>query len=288
MFFCMNVNYIDKAEILVEAMPYIGKFQNKTFVIKYGGSLIDDYAKNKSIIQDICFLKTVGINVIVVHGGGKEINKTLSLYGIEPKFIYGVRYTDDKTLEIAEKVLSGKINKQIVFEIQQHNINAVGISGKDGFLAKATQKSKNLGKVGKITNIKTDILQTLLKNNYIPVISPICYGENGESFNVNADEMAVEIAKAICAEKLIFLSNIDGIFKDINDKNSLMSKIKISEIDDLIKKQYIKDGMIPKIKSCQDAVKSGINSVHIINGEIKHSLLLEIYTDKGIGSLIEK
>ena len=127
-----------------------------------------------------------------------------------------------------------------------------------------------------------------MKNNYIPVISPICYGENGESFNVNADEMAVEIAKAICAEKLIFLSNIDGIFKDINDKNSLMSKIKISEIDDLIKKQYIKDGMIPKIKSCQDAVKSGINSVHIINGEIKHSLLLEIYTDKGIGSLIEK
>ena len=284
----MNVNYIDKAEILVEAMPYIGKFQNKTFVIKYGGSLIDDAVKNKSIIQDICFLKTVGINVIIVHGGGKEINKTLSLYGIEPKFIDGVRYTDDTTLEIAEKVLSGKINKKIVFEIQKHNINAVGISGKDGFLAKAEQKSKNLGKVGRIVNIKIDILQTLLKNNYIPVISPICYGENGESFNVNADEMAVEIAKAICAEKLIFLSNIDGIFKDINDKNSLMSKIKISEIDDLIKKQYIKDGMIPKIKSCQDAVKSGINSVHIINGEIKHSLLLEIYTDKGIGSLIEK
>lgn len=284
----MNVNYIDKTDILVEAMPYIGKFQNKIFVIKYGGSLIDDEVKNKSIVQDICFLKTVGINVIVVHGGGKEINKTLNLYGIEPKFIDGIRYTDNKTLEIAEKVLSGKINKQIVFEIQQHGINAIGVSGKDEFLAKATQKSKTLGKVGKIINIKKDILQTLLQNNYIPVISPICYGDNCESFNVNADEMAVEIAKSICAEKLIFLSNIDGIFKDINDKNSLISKIKISEIDDLIKKQYIKDGMIPKIRSCEDAVKSGIKSVHIINGETKHSLLLEIYTNKGIGSLIEK
>ena len=280
--------YIKKAEILVEAMPYINKFNGKTVVIKYGGSAMTDPKLRQSVIGDIAYLKAVGINPVVVHGGGPEINKALKIEGIEPEFKNGLRVTDDKTVQTVEKVLSGAVNKAIVSDFQKHNTLAVGISGKDGLLIEALKSSDDIGYVGEIFKINPKIIQTLTDSSFVPVISPIGTNKSGETFNINADHAAVEIAIALKATKLVFLTDTDGVRKDENDPSTLLSKITPSDIESMIKDKCITGGMIPKVKSCAKAIQSGVKSVHIINGKINHSLLLEIYTNDGIGTIIEE
>lgn len=280
--------YIKKAETLVEAMPYINKFNGKTVVIKYGGNAMTDSLLRESVIGDIAYLKAVGINPVVVHGGGPAINKALKVEGIEPEFKNGLRVTDKKTVQTVEKVLSGGVNKEIVSDFQKHNTAAVGISGKDGCLIEALKSTDDIGYVGEIYKVNPKIIQTLIDSSFVPVISPIGTNENGETFNINADHAAVEIAIALNATKLVFLTDTDGVRKDEDDPSSLLSKITPSEIETLIKEKCITGGMIPKVKSCIKAVQSGVKSVHIINGKIKHSLLLEIYTNDGIGTIIEE
>ncbi len=280
--------YIQKAEILTEAMPYINKFNGKTVVIKYGGSAMTDEALKHSVIGDIAYLKAVGINPVVVHGGGPAINEALNAAGIEPQFKNGLRITDKKTVKTAEEVLSGFVNKSIVSEFQKHNTKAVGISGKDGLLLEALKSPDDIGYVGEIFRVNPKIIETLTDASFIPVISPIGTDENGETYNINADHAAVEIAIALKANKLVFLTDIDGVRKDENDENSLLSTLTPAQIEAMIKDKSIKGGMVPKVKSCARAIKSGVKSVHIINGKIKHSMLLEIYTRDGIGTVIEE
>lgn len=285
----MNLQkYIDKAETLVEAMPYINKFNGQTVVIKYGGSAMTDEQIKNSVIGDIAYLKAVGINPVVVHGGGPAINKALKTAGIEPEFKNGLRVTDKQTVITVEEVLSGMVNKSIVSDFQKHNTKAVGISGKDGMLLEALKSPDDIGYVGEIFRVNPQIVQTLINSSFIPVISPIGTDENGETYNINADHAAVEIAIALKANKHVFMTDIDGVRQDAENPDTLLSKITPSEIDKMIKDKIISGGMIPKVKSCARAIKSGVKSVHIINGKIKHSLLLEIYTHDGIGTLIEE
>lgn len=282
--------YIEKASILIEAMPYINKFHGKTVVIKYGGSAMTDENIKYSVIGDIAFMKMVGINPVIVHGGGPEINEALKNAGIEPKFIDGLRVTDKETMQIAEAVLSGKINKSIVSEFQKHDTKAVGISGKDGLLIEAEKKLQNgqdIGYVGNITNVNTKILESLIQNDFVPVISPIGTDKDANTYNINADVAAVEIAIALNASKLVFLTDIEGVRKDADDENSLISKLVPSSARELIENGSIKGGMIPKTQCCIKAVENGVESVHIINGKILHSILLEIYTKDGIGTVME-
>ena len=280
--------YIKKAETLVEAMPYINKFNGKTVVIKYGGSAMTDEELKHSVIGDIAYLKAVGINPVVVHGGGPAINKALKQAGIEPQFKNGLRVTDKQTVETAEEVLSGLVNKSIVSEFQKHNTKAVGISGKDGLLIEALKSPDDIGFVGEIFRVNPKVINALTEASFIPVISPIGTDENGETYNINADHAAVEIAIALKASKLVFMTDIDGVRQDENDATTLLSKITPNEIEKMIKEKSITGGMVPKVKSCARTIKSGVNSVHIINGKIKHSLLLEIYTNDGIGTVIEE
>lgn len=280
--------YIKKAETLVEAMPYINKFNGQTVVIKYGGSAMTDESIKYSVIGDIAYLKAVGINPVVVHGGGPAINAALKTAGIEPEFKNGLRVTDEKTVKTVEEVLSGMVNKSIVSDFQKHDTKAVGISGKDGFLIEALKSPDDIGFVGEIFRINPKIVQTLIDASFIPVISPIGTDENGETYNINADHAAVEIAIALNANKLVFMTDTDGVRKEENNPESLLSKITPPEIEAMIKDKSIKGGMIPKVKSCARAIKSGVKSVHIINGKIKHSLLLEIYTHDGVGTVIEE
>ena len=283
--------YIEKAGILIEAMPYINKFHGKTVVIKYGGSAMTDSDIKNSVIGDIAFMKMVGINPVIVHGGGPEINAALKLNNIEPVFIDGLRVTDEKTMEIVEEVLSGKINKSIVSEFQKHNTKAVGISGKDGLLIEAVQKrpnGNNIGYVGDITNVNTKIVKSLIENDFIPVISPVGSDKDANTYNINADIAAVELAIALKAPKLVFLTDIEGVRKNAEDENSLISKLTPKAANILIETGAITGGMIPKVQCCIKAIKEGVESVHIINGKILHSILLEIYTKDGIGTVIEE
>ena len=282
--------YIEKASILIEAMPYINKFHGKTVVIKYGGSAMTDENIKHSLIGDIAFMKMVGINPVIVHGGGPEINEALKNAGIEPKFIDGLRVTDKETMQIAEAVLSGKINKSIVSEFQKHDTKAVGISGKDGLLIEAEKKLQNgqdIGYVGNITNINTKIVESLIQNDFVPVISPVGTDKAANTYNINADIAAVEIAIALNASKLVFLTDIEGVRKNAEDETSLISKLTPTTAKELINDGSIKGGMIPKTQCCIKAVENGVESVHIINGKILHSILLEIYTKDGIGTVME-
>lgn len=272
-------------------MPYINKFKGKTVVIKYGGSVMLDEKIKYSIIGDIVFMKMIGINPIIVHGGGPAINDALKLVNIEPKFQNGIRVTDKNTIKIVESVLFGTINKSIVSTFEKYNVKAIGISGKDNFLieaAKKTLNNKDIGYVGDITRINTQIIENLIANGFIPVISPIGTDSNANTYNINADHAALEIAIALKAAKLIFLTDIEGIRKNLNDPSTLISKISPKEIENLIVDGSISNGMIPKVECCIKAIQSGINSVHIISGKIQHSILLEIYKKNIIGTVIEK
>ncbi|WP_324843340.1 acetylglutamate kinase [Helicobacter aurati] len=279
----------EKAAILIEALPYIQLFRGKMVVIKYGGSAMDNEELKKSLIRDIALLKSVGFRPIIVHGGGKEIDKWLKIAGIERKFQDGLRITDEPTMEIAEMVLN-KIGKEIVGLLSEFGIHSCGLSGKDGHMLQVLPKDKEkLGFVGEITKVDSLLIDSILQHDFIPVISPIGIGNvNGksQSYNINADDVACAVAESMRAEKLVFLSDIDGVYSDYANKNSLISELRISEIEELITNGNISEGMIPKIRNCIQAVRGGVSRVHILNGRIRHCLLLEFFTQKGIGTAI--
>lgn len=285
------IDVITKAGILTEALPYIKKFSGITVVIKYGGAALVNEDIKTTLIKDIALMKYVGFKPVVVHGGGKDINKALEAVGIEPKFKDGLRVTDEPTMEIVQQVLAGKINKNLATELCLHGINAVGICGKDaGFMKvkKAMPKGMDIGLVGDVTEVNTDLINTLIDNDFVPVISSIGVDEEGNSYNVNADYAAVAVAGALKAEKLVFVTDVAGIMRDVNDPESVISTIKVDEVNALIDDGTISGGMLPKVQCCMAGVEAGVNNVHILDGRIAHCLILEIFTNKGIGTLIEK
>lgn len=284
---------IKKAGVLLEALPYMQSFIGKTVVIKFGGNVMDDPKMNLSILNDILFLKQIGINIVLVHGGGPAINEMLTKLEIESKFINGNRVTDAKTMEVVEMVLSGKINKELVGNINKLGGKAAGVSGKDGNLILAEKKfmvvdgeEVDLGLVGKVKKINPEIIETLDKAGYIPVISPVAVDEEGNAYNINADYAAGEIAGALNADKFILLTNVKGVMRDVNDPSSLYSKLYYNEVHKLINGGIIVGGMLPKVEACMVAINAGVSRAHILDGRIKHSLLLEIFTDEGIGTMI--
>lgn len=282
--------YLEKAEVLIEALPYIQRFNRRIIIVKYGGSAMVDEELKKHVIQDVTLLKLVGFKPIIVHGGGKEISRWVSKVGMEPKFINGLRVTDEDTMEIVEMVLN-KVNKSLVQHVQELGVKAVGISGKDGGLLKVEKKysdGKDIGFVGEVTGVNPKILHDLLEKDFLPIVCPIGMDDEFNTYNINADDAACAIAKAVGAEKLAFLTDIEGLYKDINDKDSFISRITATQAEELINSGCIGGGMLPKLNNCTDAVKEGVNKVHILDGRIPHCLLLEIFTNEGIGTAIVK
>ena len=280
--------YLDKAEVLIEALPYIQRFNRKIIVVKYGGSAMVDEELKARVIQDVTLLKLVGFKPIIVHGGGKEISKWVGKVGMEPQFINGLRVTDAETMELAEMVL-GKVNKSLVQLVEQLGVRAIGISGKDGGLLKVDKKladGEDIGFVGDVKEVNADIIYDLLEKDFLPIIFPVGYDDEFATYNINADDAACAIAEAVHAEKLAFLSDIEGVYKDKDDPSSLISELHVDEAQKLIDDGYVGGGMIPKLKNCIDAIEEGVNRVHILDGRIPHSLLLEIFTNKGIGTAI--
>lgn len=284
---------------ILEILPYIKEFSNKTILIKYSGSVMNDEHLKELAMLDITLLKYVGIKPVIIHGGGIEISETMEKIGKEPEFVDGLRVTDGETMDIVEMVLGGKVNKRIVSSLNRNGCPAVGITGKDANTIKAIPKKPiektdtkgnlmqfSLGFVGEVQEINTQLIDLLIQNNYVPVIAPIGVCPDGYSLNVNADVVAFNIASKLKVEKLIFISDVDGVMKDINDSSSLIRTVNALKAKELIKSGVIKKGMIPKIDSCINALKSGVKKVHIINGNYEHSLLLEIFTNEGIGTEI--
>jgi len=283
--------YIDKTKILIEALPYIKCFSGKTVVVKYGGSAMLNDELKKSVLQDIVLMKLVGMSPVIVHGGGAEINKMLKQIDKQPEFINGLRVTDEETMEVVEMVLSGKVNKDIVMNIQGQGFNAAGISGKDGNILKARKKlinGQDAGFIGEIVEVDTNLIKILIQNDFIPVIAPTATGEDGNTYNINADYAASAIAGVLEAEKLVFLTDIAGVLRDTNDDKSIISNMTVSEAKKLIKDGVISGGMIPKVDCCIEGVEKGVKTVHILDGRVEHSLLLEIFTDTGIGTMINR
>src|SRR3989338_2225480 len=285
--------FIGKAEVLMEALRYIRRFYGKTFVIKYGGNAMVDEELKTSFAQDVVLLKYVGINPVVVHGGGPQIDQTLEKMGIARQFVRGMRVTDQETMDIVEMVLVGKINKEIVNLINQHGGMAVGLSGKDGNLIQARKMSLtvaadgelpeiiDIGQVGEIVGINPTVINSLDENKFIPVIAPVGVGEHGETYNINADLVAGQVAEALGAEKLILLTDVEGV-KD--KKGELLSTLKINQARKLIQEGIVGEGMIPKVECCIEALKGGVGKTHIIDGRVKHAVLLEIFTKEGVGT----
>lgn len=279
---------IMKAQTLIEALPYIQKFNNKKVVVKYGGSAMLDPELQLNVIKDVALLKLVGMQPIIVHGGGKEISKWVGLLGHESKFVEGLRVTDEETMEVAEMVLN-KVNKNLVQMLEQLGVKAAGICGKDGDTLKVEKKLANgqdIGYVGTITEVNTGLIDTLIANDFIPVIAPIGMDENYHAYNINADDAACAVARAVGAEKLAFLTDIEGVYRDPSDKSTLISILTLENADKLIGEGFIGGGMLPKLKNCIDAVKNGVSRVHILDGRMEHCLLLEFFTNKGIGTAI--
>ena len=279
---------LEKAQVLIEALPYIQRFNRKIIVVKYGGSAMVDEELKKQVIQDVTLLKLVGFKPIIVHGGGKEISKWVEKSGMEPVFINGLRKTDEATMEIAEMVLN-KVNKSLVKLVQELGVQAVGISGKDGGLLTVEKKLSNgqdIGFVGEITEVNPKILYDLLEKDFLPIVCPIGMDQEFNTYNINADDAACAIARAVEAEKLAFLTDIEGVYKDKDDPETLISELTVSEARELIGDGFIGGGMLPKLNNCIDAIENGVSRVHILDGRIAHCLLLEIFTNKGIGTAI--
>lgn len=278
--------YIEKAKVLLEALPYIQKFSGKTIVVKYGGAAMENDELQRSVAIDIVLLKFVGINPVLIHGGGKEITSWLEKLQIETEFIDGLRKTSKEAMEVTEMVLTGKVNKAIVGLINNAGGKAIGLSGKDGnmILGEKINETK-LGHAGKVTKIDPNPILATIEKGYIPVISTIAVDKNNETLNINADYVAADIAVALKAEKLIYLSNVEGI---LNEKKEIIKQIVVDDVNDLIKKGVVSGGMIPKVNSCTESLEKGVNNVHIISGEIPHSLLLELFTDYGVGTMIKE
>ncbi len=279
---------ITSAKVLIEALPYIQKFCNKTVVIKYGGNAMINETLKKAVMKDVVLLSLVGIKVVLVHGGGPEISNMLDVMGKESKFIDGLRYTDGETAEVAAMVLAGKVNKGLVSLIQQHNGKAIGLCGLDGGMLQVEkmQGEVDLGYVGDITKVDISPITMALKNGFVPVVATIGADKDGQTFNINADTAAAAIAGALKAEKLIFVSDIRGVLMEKDDEDSLIARIPVEEVPKLIEAGIISDGMIPKIQSCVDGIKNGIKEAVIIDGRIEHSILLELFSDEGIGTLL--
>lgn len=279
---------LGKAEVLIEALPYIQRFNRKIIVVKYGGSAMSNVELQKNVIKDVALLKLVGFKPIIVHGGGKEISRWVGKVGKEAKFLNGLRVTDDETMEIAEMVLN-KVNKSLVTMVEELGVKAVGISGKDGGLLQVDKKyvdGQDIGYVGDIKQVNPKVLYDLLEKDFLPIVAPIGLDENFQTYNINADDAACAIAKAVNAEKLAFLTDIEGLYRDINDKSSFISRLTADQAEELIAQGCIGGGMLPKLGNCTSAVKNGVNRVHILDGRIPHCLLLEIFTNEGIGTAI--
>ena len=277
-----------KAEVLIEALPYIQKFNRKIIVVKYGGSAMSNEELQRNVIKDVTLLKLVGFKPIIVHGGGKEISRWVGKVGKEAQFVNGLRVTDDETMEIAEMVL-GRVNKRLVTMVEELGVKAIGLSGKDGQMLQVEKKyseGQDIGYVGNITSVNPKVLFDLLEKGYLPIISPIGLDDNFATYNINADDAACAIAKAVGADKLVFLTDIEGLYKDINDKKSFISRITAADADKLIEEGFIGGGMLPKLNNCTSAVKNSVNRVHILDGRIPHCLLLEIFTNEGVGTAI--
>jgi acetylglutamate kinase len=281
---------LKKAEVLIEALPYIQKFNRKIIVVKYGGSAMSNEELQKNVIKDVTLLKLVGFKPIIVHGGGKEISRWVGKVGKEARFVNGLRVTDDETMEIAEMVL-GKVNKSLVSMVQELGVSAVGVSGKDGGLLNVEKKyadGQDIGYVGNIKEVNPKILYDLLEKDFLPIVAPIGLDDGFQTYNINADDAACAIAKAVGADKLVFLTDIEGLYRDIEDKSSFISRITASDADALIGDGIIGGGMLPKLNNCTSAIKNGVNRVHILDGRIPHCLLLEIFTNSGVGTAIVK
>lgn len=279
---------LGKAEVLIEALPYIQKFNRKIIVVKYGGSAMSNEELQKNVIKDVTLLKLVGFKPIIVHGGGKEISRWVGKVGKEAKFVNGLRVTDEETMEIAEMVLN-KVNKNLVRMVEELGVKAVGISGKDARLLQCDKKYSNgedIGFVGDIKKVDPQVLYDLLEKDFLPIVAPIGLDDEFNTYNINADDAACAIAKAVGADKLVFLTDIEGLYKDINDKSSFISRLTASQADELIASGCIGGGMLPKLNNCTAAIKEGVSRVHILDGRIAHCLLLEIFTNQGIGTSI--
>ena len=284
----VNQKYLDKAEVLIEALPYIQRFNRKIVVVKYGGSAMVDSELKKNVIEDVVLLKLVGFKPIIVHGGGKEISRWVEKVGMEPHFVNGLRVTDAETMEMAEMVLN-KVNKELVSLVQSLGVKAVGVSGKDGGMLQVEKKlsgGEDIGFVGQIQKVSPKLLEDLLEKDFLPIICPIGMDEHFQTYNINADDAACAIASAMKAEKLAFLTDIEGVYRDSSDPESLISELHVHEAHDLIAQGNVGGGMIPKLNNCIQAIHEGVNRVHILDGRIPHSLLLEIFTNKGIGTAI--
>lgn len=281
-----NIENQDRANVLVQALPYIQKYYNKTVVIKYGGNAMINEELKDAVMTDIVLLSLVGINVVLVHGGGPEINDMLKKIGKESKFVNGLRYTDEETVDIVQMVLAGKVNKSLVQLLGAHKGKAIGLCGLDGGLLKAKQLGEGeLGFVGEITDVDVTPVTDVISKGYIPVISTVAGGENGEVYNINADTAAAKVASALHAEKLLLMTDVRGLLRDKDDESTLISVVNVSEVQALKNQGVICGGMIPKIDCCVEAVRRGVHRAHIIDGRIPHSILMEMLTDEGIGTM---
>ena len=283
-----HLSALEKAGVLIEALPYIQKFNRKIVVVKYGGSAMSNEELQRNVIKDVVLLKLVGFKPIIVHGGGKEISKWVEKVGMKPRFVNGLRVTDAETMEIAEMVLN-KVNKRLVTMVEELGVQSVGISGKDGGLLKVEKKyadGEDIGFVGNITEVNPKMLYNLLEKDFLPIVAPIGMDDQFQTYNINADDAACAIAKAVGAEKLAFLTDIEGLYRDFNDKSTFISRLSASEAQELIDSGMIGGGMLPKLGNCTDAIRNGVNRVHILDGRTPHSLLLEVFTNKGVGTAI--
>lgn len=280
--------YLEKAEVLIEALPYIQRFNRRIIVVKYGGSAMVDEELKAQVIQDVTLLKLVGFKPIIVHGGGKEISRWVGKVGMQPAFVGGLRVTDESTMELAEMVL-GKVNKSLVQLVESLGVRAIGISGKDGKLLTVNKKyadGEDIGYVGEVKEVNAPVLYDLLEKDFLPIICPVGLDDHYNTYNINADDVACAIARAMRAEKLAFLTDIEGVYKDPEDPATLISELTVSEARSLMQEGFIGGGMLPKIHNCIDAILHGVSRVHILDGRIPHCLLLEIFTNRGIGTAI--
>lgn len=284
----MYEELIKKAEVLIEALPYIERFKGKVVVIKYGGSAMADEDRQKQVIQDAVLLKLVGFKPVIVHGGGKAISKWVEKSGMEPRFVNGLRVTDEPTMEIAEMVLN-RVNKTLVKMVEELGVHSIGISGKDGGLLHVRKKlsgGEDIGFVGEVDKVNPQVINDIIDKGYLPVVCPIGYDDDYQTYNINADDAACAVAKALNAEKLAFLTDVPGVFRDPKDPSTLIYELPYEELDILLASGCIGGGMLPKLNNCKDAVENGVARVHIMDGRIPHCLLLEIFTNTGIGTAI--
>lgn len=284
----MQISNHNRAQVLVQALPYIQKYAGKTVVVKYGGNAMINEELKDAVMSDIVLMQLVGINVVLVHGGGPEISSMLKKIGKESRFIKGMRYTDAETMEIVQQVLAGKVNKQLVQHLEQHSGKAVGLCGLDGGMLKADKLisgSEDLGFVGEIRQVNTEIIENATRNGYVPIIATVAGGYHGEVYNINADIAAAQIAAKLGAVKLILMTDVRGLLRDKDDENSLIPVVNVSEVPSYQRQGIISGGMIPKIDCCVEAVRQGVERAHIIDGRIPHSILIELFSDEGVGTM---